>query len=75
METIRLKLPNYDIIKHTDKIPIELSEITLGVEQKINKTPSKITEPLFKNKIWLWGILTVVIILLGGFSLSMMRKK
>jgi hypothetical protein len=52
-----------------------LSEVTLGEEQVIPKTPVPVVKPLFENKIWLWAIMAVIILLLGWFSVKMMRAK
>lgn len=66
--------PNYDIERFTKNIPETLTSLNLGIEQKIDKKASSLTEPLFKNKNWLWAIMIVIILLLGWFSLKMMRK-
>jgi hypothetical protein len=67
--------PHYDIERFADKIPTSLTALNIGNEQVIEKNPIKQTEPLFKNKMWLWGIMGLMIILLGGFSLKMMKQK
>lgn len=66
---------HYDIGVFQDKIPANLTEISLGEEQKIDKQASKTVEPLFKNKLWLWGIMIVIILLLGAFSFKMLKNK
>lgn len=66
--------PYYDIEKFTENIPETVTPITLGVEQEINSKEISETNPLFKNKNWLWAIMIVIIILLGWFSLKMIRK-
>lgn len=67
--------PHYDIDRFADKIPIALTALKLGDEQLIEKTSLQKTEPLFQNKIWLWTIMALIIVLLGWFSLIMIRKK
>lgn len=67
--------PLYDINLFTEKIPFDLTELTLGNEQTIKKSDIPLTEPLFKNKAWLWAIMSLIIIVLGWFSLKMIRKK
>jgi len=47
----------------------------LGVEKIIDQKDKKVITPLFENKIWLWIVMGIIIILLGGFTLSMMKKK
>lgn len=66
--------PQYDIDHFTDKIPKTMTTLILGTEQAIDKEEISETEPLFKNKAWLWTIMTVIILLLGWFSLKMIRK-
>ncbi len=66
--------PNYDIEKFTKNIPEFLTPLTLGLEQKINNKKSPDTEALFNNKNWLWAIILVTILLLGWFSLKMIKK-
>lgn len=68
--------PHYDIDHFADKIsPTSLTALKLGDEQLIKKEPIQKTEPLFQNKIWLWAVMTIIIILLGWFSLKMIRQK
>lgn len=66
--------PHYDIDRFADKIPDTLTALKLGNEQLIEKEKLPETEPLFKNKTWLWTIMTVIILLLGWFSVKMIRK-
>jgi hypothetical protein len=66
---------NYDIERFTENIPETMTALDLGDELTIEKEEVQVTAPLFKNKIWLWTIMTVIILLLGWFSLKMIRKK
>jgi len=66
--------PSYDLNHLTNTIPATLTPITLKKEQVIDKKSMPVTEPLFKNKIWLWVVMGIIILVLGGFSLKMMRK-
>ena len=67
--------PDYDIAHFQNEIPVNLSELVLGEEELIEKTTTPATEPLFKNKMWLWVIMGIIILVLGWFSLSMLKKK
>lgn len=67
--------PNYDIELFADKIPEHISVLELGNEQVIHKEKQSEIEPLFKNKNWLWAIMTVIILLLGWFSIKMIKKE
>ena len=56
--------PEYDIAHFKENIPATLNTLTLGEEVMIEKRPAKTIEPLFKNKLWLWAIMSIIIILL-----------
>lgn len=66
--------PNYDIDRFAEKVPKILPTLDLGYEQNIEKEEIPLTEPLFKNKTWLWIIMGLIILILGWFSIKMMRK-
>ncbi|WP_299898980.1 DUF3999 family protein [uncultured Aquimarina sp.] len=68
-------IPSYDLKYMTEKIPIDLKSLGLGEEKSIPKISEKKVEPLFTNKAWLWGIMLVIILILGSFTLMMMKKK
>lgn len=70
----RVSKPHYDIDIFADKIPSELSTLTLGDEQIIEQGAIVKKQPLFQNKIWLWITIVFIIVLLGGFSLSMIKR-
>jgi len=66
--------PKYDIERFPDNVPEVLTTVKLGAEQIIEKEQKPVNEPLFENKTWLWGVMVVIILLLGWFSVKMMRK-
>uniref|UniRef100_UPI00404B3D97 DUF3999 family protein n=2 Tax=Flavobacterium sp. TaxID=239 RepID=UPI00404B3D97 len=66
--------PFYDINSFTDKIPTSVTQLKIGDEQIIEKSPKEIENPLFQNKNWLWAIMVLIIALLGWFSLKMMKQ-
>jgi len=67
--------PHYDIGHFSDKIPDNPTNLQVGEEKPIYKNNPPKTEALFKNKIWLWAVMAIVILLLGWFSISMIKKK
>jgi hypothetical protein len=67
--------PNYDIAKFSNNIPENLLPLRIGQEQSQNKKQLHEIGPIFKNEAWLWGIISLIIIVLGWFSLNMIRKK
>jgi len=67
--------PQYDIAQAVAKIPDNPRPLILGEEQKIPQKSISVATPLFENKLWLWAVMAVVILVLGWFTLGMMRKK
>lgn len=72
----RATKPNYDISLFENNIPKNLDSLKLGDEEVSAQAVfiNKEQEPLFKNKIWLWGLLIVIILLLAWFTFRMMSK-
>ena len=66
--------PNYDIARFRENIPANLTSLTLGEMQRIDKIAQQKTAPLFENKFWLYGIMILIIFLLGWFSLKMIKS-
>ncbi|MDB5283881.1 MAG: hypothetical protein JWO06_2956 [Bacteroidota bacterium] len=68
--------PDYDIDKFKDRVPSDMKELSLGPEQTIEKLAKTDTgkTPLFQNKMWLWAIMGLIILILGGFSIRMMKE-
>lgn len=66
--------PNYDLIHFKDKIPNELSNVDYGSEQVKIITINK-TDPLIKSKVWLWVVMGIVLVIIGYFALSMLKKE
>ncbi len=66
--------PNYDIERFAAKIPDLPAELALGEEQLLSRSESSETDALFKNRGWLWMIMGVIILILGWFSLKMIRQ-
>ena len=65
--------PEYDIARFVNNIPESPAPLAFGEEKTIGKDKLPSAEPLFMNKMWLWAILGLVIILLGWFTIRMMR--
>lgn len=65
---------NYDIAQFKNNIPQQLQPLILGAAVAIEKKDKEITSPLFENELWLWVIMGIVILLLGGFTLKMLQK-
>ncbi|MDH7444361.1 hypothetical protein [Aquimarina sp. 2201CG14-23] len=67
--------PSYDLQYVSERVPKELKILQVGIEEPIQQKEVEATESLLKNKIWLWAVMLIVILLLGGFTFSMMKKK
>jgi hypothetical protein len=67
--------PIYDIEHFTNKIPTILNEVELGNEKIIPQNIAIASTPLFSNKAWLWALIILVIIVLGWFTLKMLRQQ
>ncbi len=69
------KAPSYDIAKTSNSIPENISSLQLGNTVNIPKPTIETTPPLFENQWWLWSILGVIILLLGYFTIKMMKNE
>ncbi|MEM7103253.1 MAG: DUF3999 family protein [Bacteroidota bacterium] len=67
-------IPNYDIVKFQDKIPEELTTLSLGEAQFVGTTEKEVS-PLMASKIWIWGVLVIVVLVLGWFTMGMIKKE
>ncbi len=65
--------PEYDLVFFADKIPDIVSDAELG-EASSRDTPENEPAGLLKNPLWVWLSLSLIILLIGGFSLSLLRK-
>ena len=66
--------PNYEITRFEDRIPSISDTILIGVEQNNPHYTVKTSKPIFENKIWLWALITIIMIILGGFSYKMLKS-
>ncbi len=67
--------PDYDIARFKDNIPKDISTLSIGKEEEIKGGGSKRSSSLFENKNWMWFLMGIIILTLGWFSISMMKKK
>lgn len=68
------RLPRYDIGKFKDKIPQNLNSLTLAAAEIILKKSTPTTPPFFENKLWLWGLMVGIILILGWFTMKMLKE-
>lgn len=68
-------MPNYDLTHFKDKIPDNLENVVLGNEINLASLKDSLPKPKkIPNKYWLWLLLGFTILLLGGFSIKMLRS-
>ncbi len=69
-------LPEYDLKLIEDKVfKLSKSDASLSDEEKLPKKEKPTKEPLFKDKGWLWGVMILIICILGFFSYRMLSTK
>ncbi len=64
--------PSYDIARFKENIPDALDTLTPGEERALPKKEEK-SPALFESSAWLWLALGLIMVLLGWFSVKMMR--
>lgn len=67
--------PSYDIAQLNIKMPKDIKNLSLGNPVYIAKKETQIQEPLFKNKLWLWVIMGLIMAIIGWFSYKMLSTK
>ena len=67
--------PVYDLEQFSTEISDKVNKTILGNEVFVSNERSAVTVPLFMNKAWLWGIMALIIVILGWFTLKMMKNK
>jgi hypothetical protein len=67
--------PVYDLMHFREKIPNAIPDIVYGNEEIKNNVSIAKAGPLLKSKSWLWGIMISVILLIGYFAMSMLKKE
>ncbi len=68
--------PRYDMEHFADKIPDKLTTLLPGDEMMVKQPQAeKAIEPLISNKVWLWVAMGGILLLLGIFSLRMLKNE
>ncbi|MCB9234657.1 MAG: DUF3999 family protein [Bacteroidia bacterium] len=80
----RAHAPVYDLSNFVKNIPDQPQMATLGEELRQTESGAVLkageepaeekSQPLLESKLWLWGVMGVVILILGFFTLRMMRE-
>ena len=66
--------PSYELKNFESKIPIGITALNIGDEEQNSTFITKRENPLFENKIWLWGLMALIIGLLGFFAFKMLKN-
>jgi Protein of unknown function (DUF3999) len=70
-----LAAPSYDLVHFQDKVPDLLVLLSLGKEIPIDDNKATPQTPLFENPVWIWSIIGLMMLVLGFFTLRMIRSK
>lgn len=68
-------MPQYDLQYFKNAIPLNLKYAETGNEQKISHVVAETPSPLFGNKLWIWIALTAGVLLIGIFTLKLLKQE
>lgn len=65
--------PQYDLVYFSEKIPEDVPDVRFG---DITSGVDEIKEDggLLKHRLWIWAAIIVIIVLMGSFSISLLKK-
>jgi hypothetical protein len=66
--------PHYDLQHFVKELPDSLPELQISSELKPEQITKPEYTPWFKNKLWMWGALAVIVAILGFFTMRMLRE-
>lgn len=67
--------PRYDLEHFVKELPDSLPELQISSELKPEQISKPELSPWFKNKLWMWGALAVIVAILGFFTMRMLREQ
>lgn len=67
--------PHYDLEHFVKELPDSLPELQISSELKPEQLSKPESSPWFKNKLWMWGALAVIVAILGFFTMRMLREQ
>ena len=70
----KLRYPEYDLTSFKKNIPKKPRPVKLGKGNYKKIIGEKKSDPLFSNSIWLYLLMGMIILILGGFTLSMIKN-
>lgn len=66
--------PEYDIVHFTKTIPANPGTVQLENEKTMKQQEENGKKPLVGDKVWLWVAMGGILLIIGVFSVSMLRK-
>lgn len=66
--------PKYDIELFSDKIPTTINEVYIDEIDSIEQPKKQTQNPLFENKLWLYIVMGIAIVLMFWFAIKMMKN-
>lgn len=65
--------PQYDLVYFAEKIPENVQDVALGA---VTMGADEIKEDggLLQHQLWIWTAIVVIIVVMGGFSISLLKK-
>ncbi|MBP7810366.1 MAG: DUF3999 family protein [Bacteroidia bacterium] len=67
--------PQYDLEYFKYAIPLNLSSVELGIENKIPHVVAPVQQPLISNKLWIWVALIACVLVIGLFTFKLMKPQ
>jgi hypothetical protein len=67
--------PIYDLARFQDQIPELIPQSSLGPEGLWYQGRLSTQQAIFENKFWLYSLMTVIALMLGGFTWTMLKKR
>jgi hypothetical protein len=69
------QLPQYDLEYFKNSIPLNLKTAEPGNEIKIPHVLPAVQKPLVNSKLWIWVALVVCVLIIGVFSLKLLKPE
>lgn len=67
-----MSVPVYDLTRFMKNVPDSFPRLKVGAEENLNTL--KETTETAKSKVWLWIVMAVAIVVMGGFTIRLMKS-
>lgn len=68
------QLPYYDITEFENSVPTNLNTLLLEKEENLKDKTIEVT-PGASKPYWLWAIMAIIIVIIGGFTIKMLKDE